>query len=234
MAILDAMQKAAQRLVGYKPATFFASGQDQGIEPDLCDLINEVARDVVASNDWQGLTKVAYFTGNGTTEEFAKPTDYERQLVRTDIQDPNNWVFGYYHCTDINEFLWRKNRGLGPWPGIWILYGDQFHFWPAPGDQQLAQWPYISNAYGNRASDGAAISEFTRDDDTFKLPERLLTLGMIWRWRENKKMDFTGDQEAFMKAISEYSAKDKGSTIIRSRSSRINGNFHYAWPWELG
>src|SRR3546814_5464552 len=66
------------------------------------------------------------------------------------------------------------------------------------------------------------ISDWSSDvcssdlSDTFLLPERLLTLGLVWRWRENKKLDATGDQEAFIKALDEYAAKDKGSRVIRS------------------
>src|SRR3546814_14852216 len=80
------------------------------------------------------------------------------------------------------------------------------------------------------------ISDWSSDvcssdlSDTFLLPERLLTLGLVWRWRENKKLDATGDQEAFIKALDEYAAKDKGSRVIRSRSRLRLPGTHIAWP----
>src|SRR3546814_14673647 len=84
------------------------------------------------------------------------------------------------------------------------------------------------------------ISDWSSDvcssdlSDTFLLPERLLTLGLVWRWRENKNLDATGDQEAFIKALDEYAAKDKGSRVIRSRSRLSLPGPHIDWPYELG
>jgi hypothetical protein len=102
-----------------------------------------------------------------------------------------------------------------------------------PSDTQTATYPYITKNWARSAAltDGPA---FTADDDTFLLPERLLTLGLVWRWRENKKLDASGDQEAFVKALDEYGAKDKGSRVIRRRASRGIPGTYAAWPWELG
>lgn len=232
MALIDAMQSASVRLQGLKPSAFFSSTDT--FEMEIVDLVNEVAKDIMASNDWQAAVHVAEFVGDGTNLEFDKPADYDRMLVHSDIQDPQNWIFGFQHVPDINSYLWRKSRGFGPWPGIWIMFDDKFQFWPAPAAGQSARFPYISKNYAINASDGTRKAAFSRDDDTFILPERLLTLGLVWRWRENKKLDFTGDQEAFMKAISEYSSKDAGSNIIRRSSAGIRGNFYPGWPWPLG
>lgn len=232
MAIIDALKSASQKLISRQPSAFFSS--ENVFESDLSDMINEVAKDILESADWQGLTQIANLIGDGNTEAFDKPDGYDRQLIRSDVQDPSNWVFGYYHCQDINEFMWRKNRGFGPWPGIWIIFDNKFQFWPPPAAGQVAQFPYVSNKYAINAIDGVRKAAFSRDDDGYVLNERLLMLGLVWRWRENKKLDYTGDQEAFMKAISEYSGKDKGSKVFRSRSNSFNGNFSPAWPWELG
>lgn len=228
MAILAAMQAAGIRLMGQRPSVFYGS---QGkFEMEIGDLVNEVAADIVKSHDWQALTRVHAITGDGTTDTFPFPADYDRMLLKSDMQDFANWAWGYCHLTDINEFTYRQARGFSPYPGAWIIYGGAFHFSPAPAAAQSASFPYISNAYANALT----ASAFTNDADTFALPERLLTLGLVWRWRENKKLDFTGDQEAFAKAIDEYSAKDAGSRIYRSRHSRFPAGTYPAWPGLLG
>lgn len=234
MSILQALQSASVRLVGRRPSVFFSS-TDQ-FEQELVDLVNEAARDICATQDWQALTRVATFTGDSVQEDFDGPIDYQRQLIDADIQDLNNWAWGYCHMTDLNQFLYRKARGFEPYPGAWIIYGGQFHFSPAPGTGQTATFPYISKNYAV-GSDGNAKDEFTRDDDTFIIDggERLLTLWLIWRWRENKKLDATGDQENFVKAISELGSKDAGSRVIRRNWSGLNRyNWVYAWPGTLG
>lgn len=234
MTILNAMQSASMKLVGYRPSVFFSS-QNQ-FEQELVDLINEAAADIVATNDWQALTAIANINGDSVTEEFPFPTDYSRQLLDADIQDLNDWAWGYNHMSDINEFMYRRARGFEPYPGVWIIYGNKFHFSPAPATGQDASFPYISKNYARR-QDGNVAESFSADDDSFVINggERLLTLWLVWRWRENKKFDATGDMENFQKAFSELAAKDAGSSVIRRNWSGLNRlNWVHAWPWELG
>jgi hypothetical protein len=63
--------------------------------------------------------------------------------------------------------------------------------------------------------------------------ERLLTLALIWRWREQKRLDATGDQANFEKAFAEAAGMDKGARVIRSRRRALS-RARIAWPWELG
>lgn len=232
MPILAAMQSAAIRLMGQRPSVFFgASGK---FEAEISDLVNEVARDVAASADWQALTVIGVLTGDGSTTEFDLPADYDRMLVSAEVQDTTAWFWGYRAMTDLNQFLYEGSIGFQPLPGGWIIYGGKMRFVPAPPSDQNATFPYISRNYARDAGTLATKAAFTSDTDEFLLPDRLLTLGLVWRWRENKKLDFTGDQEAFTKAISEYASKDKGTRIYRRTGyARIPGTYP-AWPWPLG
>lgn len=231
MAVLDAMQKAALRLIGRKPTTFF--GASGTFENEITDWANEVADDIAKYQDWQALQSVATITGDGVTAEFTLPADYDRMLVKSDVQDLDNWAWGYQPFGDINQFLYHEARGFGPWPGGWIIYGGKLRFSPVPAVGQDATFPYVSKNYA-RASDTTPKPAFTNDADTFALPERLLTLGIVWRWRENKKLDASGDQEAFIKAMDEYGAKDRGSRVIRRNQARWIAGTQPGWPWELG
>jgi hypothetical protein len=231
MTILAAMQSAAIKLVGYRPSVFFSS-QEQ-FEQEIVDLIKEAAADISKYNDWQSLVSVKNFVGDGVTESFDIPAGYDRMMLTASIQDPNNWVWGYNYAGSIDDFLWMKDRGWGPYPGVWTIYGDQFNFYPAPSGG--AQFPYITK-YIAKGSDGSLKDSFTDDNDEFRIRdgERLLTLWLVWRWRENKKMDATGDMENFTKAIDELAAKDRGSRVYRSGTSRNWGNTRIAWPYLLG
>lgn len=232
MPILAAMQSAAIRLMGQRPSVFF--GASQNFEIEISDLVNEVAKDVVASADWQALIGIGVLTGDGSTTEFDLPADYEKMTVTAGVQDTTAWFWGYWAMTDINQFLYQESIGFQPYPGGWIIYGGKMRFVPAPPTDQNATFPYVSKNYARDAGTLETKPAFTSDGDEFLLPERLLTLGLVWRWRENKKLDFTGDQEAFMKAIGEYAAKDKGTRIYRrSGYMRLPGTYP-AWPWALG
>lgn len=229
MAVRDALSAASIRLVGQRPSTFF--GADGQTELELTDLVNEVAKDVAKYQDWQAITKIAEIVTNGG-ETYPFPSDYDRMTQAALMHDVESWAWGYFHYSDINRFIYDKDRGFQSIPGGWIIFGDEFHFSPIPTG--TAKFPYITKNIVT-SSGGVEKPEFTNDSDVFKLPERLLTLGLVWRWREQKKLDATGDMEAFTKALDEYAVKDGGSRVIRRRS---RWNFwpgtHPAWPWQLG
>src|SRR3546814_6735830 len=72
----------------------------------------------------------------------------------------------------------------------------------------------------------------TRTDTLFPyttLFRRVITLGLVWRWRAMKKLNFAGAQEAFTKALDEYASKDAGSTVIRYGGRFFNRRG--PWPW---
>lgn len=229
MTVLAALQSAAVRLMGRKPVTFF--GATSTFEVEMCDLVNEVATDIAKYHDWPELIRLETLTGDGTATEFDLPDDYDRMLLDTAVQDANSWAWGYFHYLDLNQFLFDEIRGFQAAPGGWIIYDGKLRFSPAPGDGDTARFPYITKNIA-RDESTAPKAAFDADADTFVLPERLLTLGLVWRWRENKKLDYTGDQEAFIKALDEYAAKAGGPTVIRRNASGFRGNL--AYPWELG
>lgn len=231
MTILAAMQSAAVRLVGYRPSVFFSS--QNKFEQEIVDLVNEAAVDIARYTDWQSLISVANFVGDSVTESFPIPDNYDRMMLAASVQDPNNWVWGYCNAGSLDEFLWMKDRGWGPYPGVWTIYDNQFQFYPAPSGG--AQFPYISNMLVNGA-DLSLKPLFTADDDTFRIRdgERIITHWLVWRWRENKKLDASGDQENFVKAIDELAAKDNGARVQRSGSPRRWGNTRVACPYLLG
>ena len=233
MTILGAMQAASMALVGERPALFFDSSEQ--FEQEIAALVNFAGREIARSNDWQALIKIASFVGDGMQENFPKPADYDRMLLVSDIQQGGSgqW-WGYRHVLDINEFINLKNSGWGASPGGWIMYGDEFHFSPAPDTGQGAVFPYVSKNFAVDQGGGEKPA-FTADTDSFKIDEYLLSLWLIWRWREQKKLDYTGDEENFVKAFDEVSAKDSGSRVIRRNWSGTNRyNTVPAWPWELG
>lgn len=229
MAILSAMQSAAVRLLGQKPGSFF--GSSNTFEIEIADLVNEVATDIAKYQDWQGLTKFATITADGSSTAFDLPDDYDRMVKTAKMNDATSWFWGYSRVANISDFGTLSASGFGSLPGAWAIYGNQIQFAPTP--TQNATFPYISNAYAIDAGTQARKSAFDKDTDTFILPERLLTLGLIYKWRDNKGLA-TGDGDAYYEALNKTGADDKGARVYRSSSRRSLPGVGIAWPNELG
>ena len=215
MAVLDAIRKAILRTDGSVVQEVFASTDQICIE--MADLANDVAIDIVRAHDWQRLTKMHTFPGGA--ESFPMPPDYDRMVFSATMDDPGTWLWGYYPFNTVSEWQRFKTGGYPiSDPGGWIIMGDEFHFFPLPNGQ--ATFPYISNLYA-RDEGGNPKANFDRDTDTFVLDERLLTLGCIWRWFEQKHMPV--DTSEYDTALAQAQGRDRGAYVLRSPRGRPTG-----------
>lgn len=210
MAVLDAIKTAVLRADGTSISAAFASTEQIAME--MVDLSNEVATDILRSHDWRDLTKVAQITGNGG-QAYPLPADYDRMVQPARVDNPGNFFWGYEYIPTVNEWM-RLTSGQMTIaaPGGWIMLGGNINFWPAPAGN--AVFPYVSNLYA-RSLAGAEKSAFTQDDDAFVLDNRLLTLGLIWKWRAQKGMDYSEDMASYELALSQAMARDKGAYVIK-------------------
>lgn len=231
MTVLSAAQSAMMRLVKYRPQSVFSS-EDPTVQ-EVADLVNEVAHYIVKKHDWQAMTGIGTFTGDGVTTSFPKPDDYDRMLVASNMQQPGFWFWNYTHMPTVDDWLWLKNSGIGMVnPGAWILLDNQFQFYPTPPSAQQAQFPYVRNTYA-RSDTGVPKQQFDADTDSFVLDEQLLTLGLVWMWRQQKRLDSSQEEVDFMDALSQEAGRDQGArTIVHNQ--RWNRNTRAAWPFALG
>lgn len=208
MTVLSAANSAAIRVnVGSLPALFPSTDH---IAVEFRDLIQEVAEDIAEAAEWRDLIKTATLTGGSS---FPKPADFDRMLKGQGVQDATNWFWGYHPFSDVSEYIAAVN-GAMPLisPGGWIILDGEFKFWPAAVG--TATFPYVSNLIV-RSSGGTLKPAFTADDDTFVLDERLLTLGLIWRYRAQKGVDYSEDMANYEMALAQAMDRDKGARMLR-------------------
>lgn len=208
MTLKTAVDSAAIRTVGNVPTSVFGSSAQISLE--MADLATEVAIEIAESAEWRSLVKIAEMVG---ADSFPKPADYDRMMSGQGILNKDSWFWGYINFQSVEEYLMAINGRLPMMqPGGWILLGDEFKFYPAPTG--IAQFPYISS-HIVRANDGTTKAGFTADDDTFILSERLLTLGLIWRWKAQKGLEYSEDMALYQQALGQEQNKDKGERMLR-------------------
>ena len=226
------------RLVGHRPGTIYGSSDQTELE--LGDIANEVATDIAKGHDWRALTKIHTITGDGIQTAFPLPADYDRMVLAQSVNDGASWLWGYTPCPDLDTWIEITTSGFNALtPGWWIILGGEMQFYPAPPSSDPAKFSYQSNLIVRSVPEPntgviTPKTTFDNDGDTFVLDERLITLGVIWRWREQKGMGYAEDMANYETALSQAQARDKGSRVIRSRGTLALGNTHLAWPFELG
>jgi hypothetical protein len=227
MSVLSVIQSACTSGIALaKPTSVFGSAVREHLE--LATLAQEMAEMIASAHEWEKLNRIATITGDGSTEDFDLPTDYDRmldksQLWTSSLETPLSPV------SDRDEWLGLDVQSFDFVVNAWIKYGDQIHIKPAPADAEAIKYWYQSNLIVAPAS-GTNKAAFDTDTDTFRIDERLLKLGIIWRWREMKGLPYAENLADYERALAKRIAEDKGSRIIRIGRPSLPRDAIYAYP----
>lgn len=231
MTVLTALQSAALRINGKSISTFFSSTNQ--FEMELRDLANKVAKELVRKNDWNVLTKFYSVSGNGTDMALPLPDDYSRMLKKGDVHSANWNTWIYTPAYDLDQFIDFQNGLSIAQPGVWVILNNEMNIWPVLSPADSAQFYYITRNIV-RDANGAVQQTFTSDSDAFLLDEDLITLGVIWNWRAQKRMEYAEDLATYELALAEITGADKGSKILTVGRGRFPGDIRPAYPRALG
>lgn len=223
MSVLAICQNATAMLVGERPPAFYSSNDELPVE--ISSIANEAAADIIKKHEWSMLTRKWSEAGDGVKTNFSFPSDYDRMCLSTRVRVGDSVI---ERAADIGSF---ENLN-GDWGNIWFPMSGGVEFTTLVGDGEVVSYTYQSCFYATNQN-GAPKRAFDADTDDFRLNGRLLTLGIIWRWRALKRQDYQEDMQNYEVAMSEQMARDGGARMIRSGGD-LRGDFVTPWPWSLG
>jgi len=229
MTVLAVIQRVCPKIGLSIPTAVFGSTEREHIE--LAEMANDVAEKIVEAHDWQALTVEHTIQGNGTTEAFDFPADYDRMILNGDVWNSrtNNPV----DPLDLNTFLSREVRGFDVY-SAYVIRGNQIIIRPIMGADETCRFHYIKKTCITGVADGTSNHNecFTSDDDVFNLPDRLLRLGMIWQWRESKGLPYAEDMENFEIALAKEVRSERGSKVLVIGGNKLRG-YKTAYPHAI-
>lgn len=230
MTILSACQEAAIDLNQEEPSSLFSTSNQ--FAKEIRTQANRTAQAVAKAYDWQKLYAVHTLTGDGTATAFDLPADYDRMPKKTSLLT-SSYGNSIRQATDSDQWLDFTINGVIGEPGNWIMLGGQINVRPEIATGETVKFYYIKNTMITGTAD-AAQATFVADTDTFDLPERLITLGVIWRWRAMKRMEYAEDMNNFEIAMAEEVASDKGSRVLTVGRQTFPYGTTTSYPRALG
>lgn len=231
--ILRIVQEAAPSIGIEVPEAVFGSTERENIE--LAQIANEMASRIARdTHDWTVLKKLATITGDGVSESFALPDDYERMLKTTNLRISTFLDTPLSHVTDADVWLATENF-VGNWvTGEWIIIGSDIYIRPIVADTVTVRYYYLDKNFALDSS-STIKEEFTDDEDTFRLDDRVLKLAIIWQWKAQKGFAYAEDMANYEEALAYKIGNDKGSNILATPRRWGWGNeVGYAYPGQLG
>jgi hypothetical protein len=229
MTILSVIKDVAKVCGIAVPDAVFSSTDREHVE--LASLAQEMAERIANGHDWQKLSKITTITGDGSTEEFDLPSDYDRMLVKSQVWS-SSLETALSPITDLDKWLEIDIKSFDFVVNAWTIYGGQMHVKPALGAGVTAKYFYQSNLIVDPAA-GADTTTFTADTDSFILDERLLKLGIIWRWKEQKGQPYDEWMADYEELKERLVVRDRGSRMIRVGSVRMPSDVTIAYPQTI-
>ena len=232
MTVLSVCQNAYRRLFGTRPSSFFSTTDDTLLQ--FAEIANESARDIMKAAEWQALTGLCTFGCDGTTVAFDLPSDFDRlqKDVRVHLASLITPLLQY---TTADAFLYDQLRLGVSAVGRWIMLGGQMNVYPAQKAGDSIEFYYQKNTIV-RTGGTTPATEFTTDADTFVLPERLLQLCIIWKYREHKGLPYDEAMQDYETELATCRMSDRGVQAIRLGQVRgtMVGGGKLAWPGVIG
>lgn len=223
MALLNIVQRFCGRTGVPQPATVVGSSDKQIAQ--ILGLLEEEGNDLASRASWQGITFEASLT-----------------TIADENQGPIATIAANGYRYIVNETIWDRTRRLpvcGPldaqeWQTLkayfvngpyyrYRIRGDQLLVNPTPPAGESWFFEYVSQNWITSA-DGVTYKQyFTADTDIVILPETLVLMGLRWRWKREKGLDYAEDFRTYEAQVTDACGRDGGKPVLYMDQTGMRG-----------
>lgn len=194
----------------------------------LIALAQQEGDETASSFDWRNLKIGLSIVGDGTSTLFSLSPDFERFAPGQPLFSSAYPMVPLMGPIADDQLLALKALSYAPIRPFWRLIGGAIEIWPAIGSAETITGEYRSSFWILGADGVTRQSSFLSDNDVSLVPERIVKLGVIWRWKSAKGLDYAEDYRTWDVERSRVAGHDAGNkTIQMSRTFR--GGLH-TWP----
>ena len=218
MTCLTLVQTACKRLALTVPTAVFMSLDPQVMQ--MLALANEEGQTLAEMTNWQALAKQGTFTTVATEIQGAMSTIapgckfiVNDTIWNLSLRFP---VFG-----PLAAQMWAQQKAMfyqGPW-NQYRVFDDQIHFVPTPPAGQNCQFEYVTQNWT-----ASGFTEFQSDTDTSLLDENIMVMGLIWRFKQAKGIDFSSYLTKYQRRVADLIARETPKPILNMNTNEFGYN----------
>jgi hypothetical protein len=219
MTLLSIVQDAAV-ILGLPEPSAVVSSTDLATKK-LLKYANQGGKELAKYHDWQALIIEKTFTTLATEEQTnaLPPADYGRMVYNPEIWDRTSNLRLTGPTPQRYWALLKTNISVGGVTGYWRILGNQLRVLPAMTAGHTLGFEYISKRWA-QSSGGSRQESFMADTDTALISEDLITLEVIWRFRQSRGFaQYAEDLSTCEREKEKAAAADRGTGRIRPESS---------------
>lgn len=205
---LQIVQNACGFLGLAAPTTGYASTNQQTIQ--LCGLANQEGIELAHAHQWQKITVATTYTTVAQQEQTSFfPSDFDR-FCNDSMWNTTTARKAYGPMT---EQEWQQYQAFPIFTTInpaFIVRNTSLYLQPAPPAGETLSYSYVSKNWAQTAG-GVGKEQFTLDDDTSRLPDILISLGICWRFKKAKGFDYSEEFRTYEAQKAQYISRDGGA-----------------------
>ncbi len=206
------MVRSACRLIGVPNPNVVATATDPTVLL-LLELAQKEGRALARYGDWRALRREKTFTtvAAETQTDTPLPTDLAGFIDQTFWnRSRRERLWG-----PVSSMEWQAWKAQSTFPvrGAFTLRGSSWLMQPAPSAGETVAYEYRSSNWC-QSNASAPQSAWAADTDTGILSEDLMALGLIWRFKQSRVLEWQTDYDQYIFEVDEALSADSPRKII--------------------
>lgn len=226
MSLLTLTQDACDIIGIPRPST--ASGSTDTKVRQLVTLATTEGRNLAQRHPWQALNREATWTSVADEDQGLIATiapGYRRMLSETAWdRDEQSRLAG-----PLTPQVWQRLKAsvtAGPYYRFRVRQ-DRLYLNPAPSAGHTMAFEFVTEHWCE-SSAGTGQSRFVNDTDASRIPEQLIMLGSVWRWKQAKGFPYAEDLANYEQ---EYALSTLHDTPNKTLTLEGGKDTQYPRPW---
>jgi hypothetical protein len=215
MSLLTIATAALSEISGFDvPSSFYGN---QNLTAKLCvALSNREGKTLEKELRWQELITEYTFTTVSGTATYALPSDFRAFANMSQWDRTNFWRLSGPVPSVIWQWLKSGIAVAATTTRYFMIRGNYFTLYPTPSTTgDTIAFDYYSKSWVTKQADSLNTTEWTTDNDTSRIDEDLLTMGLKWRFLQAKGMPYQPEYAEY-ESIKDALKEDNGGRGIIS------------------
>lgn len=213
MSMLSLVQRFCRRTNIPVPATVLGSTDEQVVQ--VLALLEEEGNDLQRRGNWDNLISEATHTTTAAEDQGAITsiaTNGFREFVSDTFWDRSSQLPVYV----ISKQNWQAAKATnvtGPYYQSRIRGGNLIVN-PTPTAGLSWAFEYVSKNWITDSAGANPTQYFTVDSDLMLLDEEILMMGLRWRWKKEKGLEYAEDHQTYELKVAQALASDGRKSMV--------------------
>lgn len=218
MSLLQIVQTACKRVGVTAPVNAYSSTDDNIVR--IIALANEEGEELANEYSWQALINEATHTTLATESQGSILTIAGADFgwIKNDTMFDRTSNRPVLPVDDVEWQRMKASSVTGPYSNFRIRGNDLLAL-PTPSAGNTWAFEWVSKNWCED-SVGTGQDEWGADSDVAKLDETLITMGVVWRFKQSQGFEYGEDFNKYQRRLQNALARDGAKPRVRMGSGR--------------